>query len=99
MTAIAPLVRSCSRPLAPKGPSTHATTPPQEETSICCFGLAAAFANGVGQVDLRREAVAFKLHPLAQISGSPVSVPVLVKGPCRAIQGRLDATGLDKLGC
>jgi len=24
MTAIAPLVRSCSRPLAPKGPSTHA---------------------------------------------------------------------------
>jgi adenine-specific DNA glycosylase len=23
MTAIAPLVRSCSRPLAPKGPSTH----------------------------------------------------------------------------
>jgi len=27
MTAIAPLVRSCSRPLAPKGPSTHATTP------------------------------------------------------------------------
>jgi hypothetical protein len=43
--------------------------------------------------------VAFKLHPLAQVSGSPVSVPVLVKGPCRAIQGRLDATGLDKLGC
>ena len=27
MTAIAPLVRSCSRPLALKGPSTHATTP------------------------------------------------------------------------
>ena len=53
---------------------------------------------GVGQVDLRREAVAFKLHPLAQVSGSPVSVPVLVKGPCRAIQGRLDATGFDKLG-
>ena len=25
-------------------------------------------------------------------------MPVLVKGPCRAIQGRLDATGLDKLG-
>jgi nitrate/nitrite transport system permease protein len=25
MTAIAPLVRSCSRPLAPKGPSTHGT--------------------------------------------------------------------------
>jgi len=27
MTAIAPLVRLCSRPLAPKGPSTHAPTP------------------------------------------------------------------------
>jgi hypothetical protein len=27
-----------------------------------------------------------------------VPVPVLVKGPCRAIQGRLDATGFDKLG-
>ena len=27
MTAVAPLVRSCSRPLAPKGPSTHAPTP------------------------------------------------------------------------
>ena len=54
--------------------------------------------DGVGQVDLRREAVAFKLNPLAQVSGSPVSVPVLVEGPFRAIQGRLEATGLDKLG-
>ena len=90
--------------------------PPQGETAIRCFGLAAAFANGVGrfrtvaldttylqlagagQVDLRREAVTFKLHPLAQVSGSPVSVPVVVEGPFRAIQGRLDASGLDKLG-
>ncbi len=42
--------------------------------------------------------MALKLHRLAQVSGSPASVPMLVKGPCRAIQGRLDATGLDKLG-
>jgi len=62
-----------------------ATTLLQGEPSIRCFGLAAAFAtgvgrfrtvaldmtylqlDGVGQVDLRREAVAFKLHPLAQV--------------------------------
>jgi len=54
--------------------------------------------DGSGQVDLGQEAVALKLHPLAQISGSPVSVPVLVEGPFRAIRGRLDASGLDKLG-
>jgi len=53
---------------------------------------------GVGQVDLGRETVAFQLHTLAQVSGSPVSVPVVVEGPFRAIQGRLDATGLEKLG-
>jgi uncharacterized protein involved in outer membrane biogenesis len=53
---------------------------------------------GVGQIDLGQETVAFKLKPLVQISGSPVSVPVLVDGPFRAIEGRLDASGLDKLG-
>jgi len=53
---------------------------------------------GAGQVDLGQETVALKLHPLAQVSGSAVSVPVLVEGPFRAIQGRLDASGLDKLG-
>lgn len=53
---------------------------------------------GVGQVDLGRETVAFQLHPLAQVSGSPVSVPVVVEGPFRAISGRLDATSLEKLG-
>ncbi len=41
---------------------------------------------------------ALKLHPLARLSGSQVSVPVLVEGPFRAIHGRLDADGLDKLG-
>ena len=54
--------------------------------------------DGAGQVDLGAETVALKLHPLAQVSGSPVSVPVVVEGPFRAIQGRLDASGLDKLG-
>ena len=42
--------------------------------------------------------MAFKLHWLAQVSGSAASVPMLVEGPFRTIQGRLDATGLDKLG-
>jgi len=54
--------------------------------------------NGVGQIDLLTETVALKLHPLAQLSGSLVSVPVLVEGPFRDMQGRLDASGLDKLG-
>jgi uncharacterized protein involved in outer membrane biogenesis len=53
---------------------------------------------GVGLVDLVNERVGFKLNPVAQVSGSPVSVPVVVEGPFRAITGRLDATGLEKLG-
>ena len=53
---------------------------------------------GVGQIDLRTETMALKLHPLAQLSGSPVSVPVLVEGPLRDPRGRLDASGLDQLG-
>lgn len=53
---------------------------------------------GAGEVDLRRETVAFKLYPLAQVAGAPVAVPVVVQGPFRDIAGKLDATGLDKLG-
>ena len=54
--------------------------------------------DGAGQVDLGAETLAMKLHPLARLSGSSVSVPVLVEGPLRAPHGRLDATGLDELG-
>lgn len=54
--------------------------------------------DGVGQVDLGRETVAFKLNPLAQVAGAPVAVPVVVEGPFRAIKGRLDASGLEQLG-
>ena len=53
---------------------------------------------GAGQVDLGRETVAFKLQPMAQVAGSPVSVPVVVQGPFRNVSGKLDADGLDKLG-
>ena len=53
---------------------------------------------GAGQVDLGRETVAFRLNPLAQVSGSAVSVPVVVEGPFNAIAGRLDADAFDKLG-
>ena len=54
--------------------------------------------SGAGQVDLGAETVALKLHPLARLSGASVSVPVVVEGPFRAVHGRLDASGLDKLG-
>jgi AsmA protein len=54
--------------------------------------------DGAGQVDLRAETLALKLHPLARVSGSSVSVPVLVEGSLRAPYGRLDASGLDQLG-
>jgi len=53
---------------------------------------------GAGQVDLGRETVAFRLNPLAQVGGSPVSVPVVVEGPFHDISGRLDADAFDKLG-
>jgi AsmA protein len=53
---------------------------------------------GSGQFDLNAETAAFKLHPMAQITGSPVSVPVVVDGPLRSLQGRLDASGLDRVG-
>ncbi len=54
--------------------------------------------DGVGQVDLGAETVALKMRPMAEVSGSKVSVPVLVEGPFRDVKGRLDADGLDKLG-
>ena len=54
--------------------------------------------DGAGQVNLGAETLALKLHPLARLSGSSVSVPVLVEGSLRAPQGRLDASGLDELG-
>ena len=54
--------------------------------------------SGAGQVDLGVETLALKLHPMAQLAGSSVSVPVVVEGPFRSAQGRLDASGLDKLG-
>ena len=53
---------------------------------------------GVGQVDLARESLAFKLYPMAQVSGSRVQVPVVVQGPFRAIDGKLNASGLQQLG-
>ena len=54
--------------------------------------------DGAGEVDLGKETVALKLHPLAQISGSAVSVPVLVEGPFRALRARLEGDSFDKLG-
>jgi AsmA protein len=54
--------------------------------------------DGKGEVDFVNETTALKLHPLAQISGSSVAVPVVIEGPFHAVKGRLDADGLDKLG-
>ncbi|HTI02327.1 MAG TPA: AsmA family protein [Acidisoma sp.] len=54
--------------------------------------------DGQGEVDLGRETLALKLKPLARVSGSSVSVPVVVEGPFRSAQGRLDAGGLAKVG-
>lgn len=53
---------------------------------------------GEGTVDLGRETVALRVRPLAQVAGSRVAVPVVVEGPFRAVSGRLEAGGLDKLG-
>lgn len=53
---------------------------------------------GTGQVDLAHETVALRLEPLAAVSGSRVSVPVVVEGPFRGITGRLEAGTFDKLG-
>ena len=53
---------------------------------------------GEGTVDLGTEKMEFRLYPLAQLSGSLVKVPVVVEGPLNSAVGRLDASGLDKLG-
>lgn len=54
--------------------------------------------DGEGEVDLGRETLTLRLHPLAQLSGSRVSVPVLVDGGFRDIHSRLQASALDKVG-
>jgi len=54
--------------------------------------------SGAGQVDLGAETLALKLHPMAQLTSSSVSVPVVIAGPLRSAKGRLDASGLDRLG-
>ena len=54
--------------------------------------------SGVGQADLGAETLALELRPMARVAGAAVSVPVVVEGPFRAVQSRLDASGLDKLG-
>jgi hypothetical protein len=54
--------------------------------------------SGVGQADLGAETLALALRPMARVAGAAVSVPVVVEGPFRAVQSRLDASGLDKLG-
>ncbi len=54
--------------------------------------------SGIGEIDFGQQTVALKLHPLVRVGGSPVAVPVVVNGPFNAIAGRLDATGLDKVG-
>ena len=53
---------------------------------------------GAGQIDLGRETVALRLKPLAVVSGATVSVPVVVQGPFRNIEGHLDANAFDKAG-
>jgi AsmA protein len=80
--------------------------PAQGETAIRCFGIVGSFNTGVGRFRsialdttyLELDGAGQKLHPLARVSGSFVSVPVLVEGPLRAPHGRLDASGLDQLG-
>lgn len=54
--------------------------------------------DGQGQVDLGRETLDLKLNPLARLSGSSVTVPVVVNGPFRTAKGALDAGALQKVG-
>ena len=54
--------------------------------------------DGEGTVDLGRETVALQVRPLVSVAGNPVAVPVVVEGPFRAVTGRLEAGGFDKLG-
>lgn len=54
--------------------------------------------SGSGMIDLGKETVALKLHPLARLAGSRVAVPVVVAGGFSSLHAELDATGLDKVG-
>jgi len=54
--------------------------------------------SGIGTVDLGRETVMLKLHPLAHLAGSKVAVPVVVNGGFGDLHAALDASGLDKVG-
>ena len=54
--------------------------------------------SGIGTVDLGRETVMLKLHPLAHLAGSKVAVPVVVDGGFGDLHAALDASGLDKVG-
>ncbi|MFC0410037.1 AsmA family protein [Roseomonas elaeocarpi] len=54
--------------------------------------------DGAGEVDLGAERLSLGLRPLVPLAGAQVSAPVVVEGPFRAIEGKLDASGLDKVG-
>ncbi|MBE7211208.1 MAG: hypothetical protein INR65_09330, partial [Gluconacetobacter diazotrophicus] len=54
--------------------------------------------SGSGEIDLVHDTLLLRLHPLAKVLGSRVSVPVVVDGSLSAPHGRLDADGLDKVG-
>jgi len=53
---------------------------------------------GAGTVDLGAERLDLALRPLARVAGSEVEVPVVVEGPFRAVEGRLEADALDRIG-
>jgi uncharacterized protein involved in outer membrane biogenesis len=54
--------------------------------------------SGTGQIDMGAETVALRIHPQAHMSGSSVTVPVVVDGPFGNLQPRLDASVFDQLG-
>lgn len=54
--------------------------------------------SGIGTVDLGRETVMLKLHPLAHLAGSRVAVPMVVNGGFGDLHAELDASELDKVG-
>ena len=58
----------------------------------------ALILSGSGMIDLGKETVALKLHPLARLAGSRVAVPVVVTGGFSSLHAGLDASGLDKVG-
>ena len=54
--------------------------------------------SGTGQVDMGAETVALRIRPQAHMSGSSITVPVVIDGPFGALQSRLDASFFDQLG-